>query len=201
MKLMFVSVAMILATSLADEVIYSNPFDASHVYMTVFPICYYYRVADDFTPISTADVEFITIWTISITTNPSAMEVVFYSDGDPGPGNVLWTQLATDVTWTETGLVFAGYDIYICEIELPNADYFTVNGSSTYWMTAYRSDGFNLYCLIDDEAEGMECYRDVGSGWQTGSSTGYAPTDMFNLIEGTLALDRTTWGMVKTLFH
>ena len=218
MRLVIVSLAVILAVSFADstweghtegvhiplpptdDIIDTNAYDEEHVFSTAFAIFTNFWVADDFTPDYMADIEILTIWTVTTTTNPAAIEVFFYNDVAPGPGVVLWTQLTTDITWTDSGVTFAGYTIYICEMSLPNADYFTVNGGTTYWVTAHRSDGQNLYSIHDDEVEGTECYRDIGSGWVPGSTTGYAATDMFRIIEGTIALDRNTWGGLKTLF-
>ncbi len=188
-----------------DFVFDSNMYDPDHVYGTAYANFSDYWIADDFTPSLNGQIEQLTFWTITTTTNPAGLEVTFFGDGYPGPGTILWQHLASDIIWKDSGVTFAGYTIYVCVIELPNLDYMNVWTGTTYWITAHREDGSNLYAILDDEVNGNETYRIITAGgeWVPGSSTGYDPVDMFRMVRGTIygALDRTTWGMVKTLFR
>jgi len=94
-------------------------------------------------------------------------------------------------------VTFAGYPIYMTVAEFPT-DYFAAYPGTTYWTTIQRTDGDYLYCILDDEVRDTECYRDIGSGWVPGSTTGYDPTDMFRIIAGIVALESDTWGSIKT---
>ena len=113
---------------------------------------------------------------------------------------VLWSESTTDLTFNNSGVTFAGYIIYIGVMNLPNTDYFVVNPGVTYWTGFHRDDGVNLYVILDTEVNGTECYRDIGSGWVPGSTSGYDPTVMFRIIWGYVALERDTWGAIKVQF-
>jgi hypothetical protein len=185
-----------------DDIIDSNPLSGS-MYSTAYAVFGDYWVADDLLVTFTATVETVTYWSLTTGTLPISMLVYFLDDGAPGPGVVLWSEMISggDLIFNNTGISFAGYPIYLTIMILPNTDYFAVSPGVTYWTGFHRDDGVNLYVILDTEVNGSECYRDIGSGWVPGSSTGYDPTDLFRIIEGTIALDRTTWGMVKTLLQ
>jgi len=187
-----------------DFVFDTNMYDPDHVYGTAFATYSNYWIADDFTPSLSGQIEQLFFWTVTTTTNPAGLEVTFFGDGYPGPGTILWQNLVSDVIWKDSGVTFAGYTIHLCVINLPNLDYMNVWTGTTYWITAHREDGTNLYAVVDDEVNGDECYRitTAGGAWAPISSMGWDPVDMFRIVKGTIygALDRTTWGMVKTLF-
>jgi hypothetical protein len=133
---------------------------------------------------------------------PTLVEAYFWADAAPGPGAELWngTSSGTNLTHTYIGVTFAGYPIYMTVADLPDIDYFLVTGGTTYWTTIQRIDGLNLYCFLDFEIRGMECYRDIGNGWEPGGCGSYLICDMFRIIEGTVVLERDTWGSIKTQF-
>jgi hypothetical protein len=172
------------------------------MYSTAFAVFGDYWVADDLTKAFMATVEKVTYWSLTTGGLPSSILVYFMDDGAPGPGVMLWSESISggDLVFTNSGVTFAGYPIYITEMDLPNTDYFVINPGVTYWTGFQRDDGTSLYAIMDYEVTGTECYRDLGSGWVPGSTTGYDPTDLFRIIEGTIALDRDTWGALKTLF-
>ncbi len=185
-----------------DDIVDTNAYDAAHAFNTAFAIFTDYWVADDFTPSNDYSIEILTLWDLSTGAMPTSVDAYFWEDAPPGPGTELWngTVSGGDLVHNATGITFAGYMIYMTVAALPNTDYFMATSGVTYWTTFQRTDGTNLYCIQDDEVEGTESYRDIGSGWVPGSTTGYPATDMFRIIEGTLALDRDTWGTIKTLF-
>jgi hypothetical protein len=187
-----------------DFVFDTNVYDPDHVYGTAFATFSNYWIADDFSPNFSGQIEQLFFWTVTTTTNPSGLEVTFFGDDYPGPGTILWQNLVSDVIWKDSGVTFAGYTIHVCVTDLPNLDYMNVWTGTTYWITAHREDGSNLYAVVDDEVNGDECYRitTAGGEWAPISSSVYDPVDMFRIVKGTIygALDRTTWGMVKTLF-
>jgi len=184
-----------------DDIIDSNPLSGP-IYSTAYAVFGDYWVADDLLVTFTATVETVTYWILSTGTMPTSLNVYFLDDGDPGPGVELWSESTTDLTFNNSGVTFAGYVIYIGVMNLPNTDYFVVNPGVTYWTGFHRDDGVNLYVILDTEVNGTECYRIItASGpWVPGSTTGYDPTDLLRIIEGTIALDRDTWGALKTLF-
>jgi len=184
-----------------DWLVDTNAYDQAHQYSTAFAIFTDYWVADDFTPLgSDQDVSILTFWTLSTGTMPTSVDAYFWADAPPGPGTELWngTSSGTDLTHTDIGVTFAGYTIYMTVANLPG--YFLALSGTTYWTTIQRTDGTNFYCILDDEVRDTECYRDIGSGWVPGSTTGYDPTDMFRIISNSNALERETWGSLKTLF-
>jgi len=185
-----------------DDVVDTNAYDAAHQFATAYAIFTDYWCADDFTPANDYYIEILTLWDLSTAAMPTSVDAYIWADAAPGPGTELWTGTVSggDLVHNATGVTFAGYMIYMTVASLPNTDYFLTTAGETYWTTYQRTDGQYLYCILDDEVAGTECWRDIGSGWQTGSSTGYDPVDMFRIIEGSLPLGRDTWGTIKTLF-
>jgi hypothetical protein len=187
-----------------DEIIDTNAYDQAHQFNTAFAIFTDYWVADDFTPYGDYYIEILTFWTLSTGTMPTSVDAYFWADAPPGPCAELWngTSSGTNLTHTDIGVTFAGYPIYMTVADLPNTDYFLASSGVTYWTTIQRTDGTNFYCILDDEVRDTECYRDIGSGWVPGSSTGYAATDMFRIISNSWypALERDTWGAIKIQF-
>jgi len=187
-----------------DWLVDTNAYDQAHQYSTAFAIFTDYWVADDFTPSFDAYIEVLTFWDLSTGTMPTSVDAYFWEDAPPGPGTELWsgTVNGTNLTHTDIGVTFAGYPIYMTVADLPNTDYFLAWSGVTYWTTIQRTDGTNFYCILDDEVRDTECYRDIGSGWVPGSTTGYDSTDMFRIVgDGYFpALERDTWGSLKTLF-
>jgi len=185
-----------------NEIIDTNAYDQAHQYNTAFAIFTDYWCADDFTPLWDSYVETLTFWDLSTGTMPTSVDAYFW--GYLCHGAELWkgTSSGTDLTHTDIGVTFGGYPIYMTVADLPNTDYFFFTCGTTYWTTIQRTDGTNFYCILDDEVEGYECARDIGSGWVPGSSTGYAATDMFRIISNSWypALERDTWGSIKALF-
>jgi hypothetical protein len=188
----------------ADDIIDSNAYDPEHQYSTAFAIFTDYWCADDFTPSADYSIEILTLWDLSTGSMPTSVDAYFWEDAPPGPGTELWngTVSGGDLVHNSTGITFAGYMIYMTVASLPDTDYFMATSGETYWTTFQRTDGINFYCILDDEVAGTECYRDIGSGWVPGSTTGYDPTDMFRIIECSFypALERDTWGSIKALF-
>ena len=185
----------------SDLLVDTNAYDPEHAYSTAFAIFTDYWVADDFTPAIDEGIESLTFWDLSTGSMPTSVDAYFWADASPGPGTELWheTVSGTNLTHANSGVTFAGYIVYVTVAELP-LPHFQTYGGVTYWTTIQRTDGTNFYCILDDEVAGTECYRDIGSGWVTGTSTGYDPTDMFRIIWGTVALERDTWGSIKTVF-
>lgn len=185
-----------------DDVIDSNPFDPAHLVSTALAIYGNYWVADDFTPAYDNSVASLTFWDLSTGTMPTSVDAYFWADLPPGPGAELWngTISGTNLTHTYIGVTFGGYPIYMTVADLPNTDYFSVTGGTTYWTTIQRTDGTNFYCLLDDEVTGMCIFYNHGSGWFGIYTIVYTVVDMFRIIEGTVALERETWGAIKTQF-
>ena len=185
-----------------DDVVDTNAYDAATAFDTAYAIFTDFWVADDFTPPADYTIEILTLWDLSTGAMPTSVDAYIWADDAPGPGAELWTDAVSggDLVHNATGVTFAGYMIYMTVASLPNTDYFTALSGTTYWTTFQRTDGTNFYCIQDTGVTGTECYRDIGSGWVPGSTTGYPATDMFRIIEGTLPLDRDTWGTIKALF-
>ena len=185
-----------------DLLVDTNAYDPEHAYSTAFAIFTDYWVADDFTPTYNDAIESLTFWDLSTGTMPTSVDAFFWADAAPGPSTELWNEnvSGTNLTHTDIGVTFAGYPIYMTVAELPYPPFFNVYSGTTYWTTIQRTDGTNFYCILDDEVAGTECYRDIGSGWVPGSTTGYDPTDMFRIIWGYVALECDTWGAIKVQF-
>ncbi len=189
----------------SDGIVDTNAYDPEHAYSTAFAIFTDYWCADDFTSSWDAYIEILTFWDLSTGTMPTSVDAYFWADASPGPGTELWdgTINGSNLIHTDIGVTFAGYPIYMTVADLTDIPlFFTALSGVTYWTTIQRTDGINFYCILDDEVSDTECYRDIGSGWVPGSTTGYDPTDMFRIIQDTWypALERDTWGSIKMQF-
>ncbi len=105
-----------------DDIIDTNAFDAAHLYGDAFPIYSYFWTADDFTPSTTVEVEKITIWIVTTAALPTSVNVVFWSNAAPGPGTELLsvTVDGSNLDFTNSGVTFSGYPIYILEPPCPH---------------------------------------------------------------------------------
>jgi hypothetical protein len=189
-----------------DDVIDSNAFDAGHMYSDAFPIYANFWTADDFTPSVTVEVQKITIWIVTTAALPTEVDVFFWADAAPGPGSELLsvTVDGNDLDFTNSGVTFGGFPIYILEATLPAADFFFAFGGLTYWTAIQRTSGGDMLAIMDNEVSDTECFRIITSGgpWVPGSSLGHPPTDMFRIIEGQGAssFEQNTWGAIKAVF-
>ncbi len=192
-----------------EDQIDSNVFNEGDMYTTAFASFGDYYSADDFTPGADYCITDVTWWTVTNATSPTTgvLDVNFYDDAAPGPAQAatspVWAGTATNVQLTDTGVTFAGFPIYMTHCTLPDTDYFTAYGGTTYWTAMWRNDASAEYIILDSIVEGTEMYRvvDAGGAWVAGSTTGYPATDCFQLIEGTATgLDSETWGSIKSIF-
>jgi len=184
-----------------DAIIDTNAYQQSTTYSYAFAISGAWWVADDFTTMYSAVPEELVFWTVSPGMIPTNVNAYFWADAAPGPGTELFTEnvSGSNLTYTNCGVTFAGFPVYILTAALTEA-FYPIPGN-TYWTTVQRNDGNTLYAIMDTGVTGSECYRIVGGGWVPGSSTGYDDTDMFRIIYGWVApLDRNTWGSIKTSF-
>jgi hypothetical protein len=225
MKLFFVVLLVVAASSFAsstltgelagrytiempatDDIIDSNAFVSAEMYGTAFASAGDYYMAEDFTPSAKYDITDVTWWMVTTASvpAPSGLEVMFYDDAPPGPGTLLWTGTPSAVEFLDTGYTFAGYVLWQANITLPDTDYFVAEQDQTYWVCIHRTDGSNFFIIADINVEGTECYRIVTAGgpWVAGSTTGYDATDIFQIIQGNpyVALQRETWGSIKSIF-
>jgi hypothetical protein len=196
-----------IASPSTDDVIDTNAFNAAHLYGEPFGVYTVYWTADDFTASSNVEISKLTYWVVTSAAAPTSIDIVFWDDAAPGPGNELasYSVSGSDLTLALTGITVSGYPVYILEANLPTGDYFFAFGGLTYWTTLQRTSGGDLFAVMDDQVRDTECYRITSSGgpWVAGSTVGgNPPTDMFRIIEGQAAsaFQESTWGAIKAGF-
>lgn len=182
----------------SDDNIDSYAYDAGDALDTAFASFGDYVTADDMTLSTDAEVQELTYWTLTTAASmPTSCSTLLYQDTGSGPGTEMEDVTSTVVN-TATGISFGSYTVY--ESDCTPGTPISADVGTTYWITVQRQSADTWYFLAGTTVRGQECYL-YNSGWVTWSSQGYAPSDMFRILYGSLTpLDRGTWGSIKTLF-
>ena len=178
----------------------------------------YNYVADDFTPTEDSIIREITIWIFDLGTNeydPTDVVVEFYMD-DNGNGPSSSTLLGTmsvpyaDVTMTDIGEQVLGYDVYRCDVTLPD-DGFTVRESrGRHWIRItpvyYRSNDrwYQVYRNWESE-DGAELYLKRNyTDWTITDKESFMLIESEDILSEihhykTTIVEETTWGQIKAM--
>jgi hypothetical protein len=147
---------------IGDGVIYSQGPDGSSAYTSDKHPCYEYKVFDDFDlgvdphePPGYAKISDVHWWGIArdYVCDPCGDEcwfvaydgclldfnITFYEDNAGVPGAVLAHYPYVSPTCTDTGVDFAGYDVYLWEYDLPAI--FEINTAGPKWLSIQSTDG------------------------------------------------------------
>jgi hypothetical protein len=154
-----------------------------------------YRVVDDFVRTSSCYVTGITNWFVTVHYTPTSLNIMCFANDDGMPGTEIF-QTPHAVACSNSGYMFSSYIIYIAEMPLSQAF-----SPGTRWIGMHRVDGSSWYVMVGTILTGSEAFRTVAAGysWEPCSSS-IGAVDIFKIIEGSTALDRSTWGGIKNLF-
>jgi len=154
-----------------------------------------YRVVDDFQTAKGATISSFTYWGLSTGAIPTSLNLMQFADDSGAPGTEVF-QTDYSIVSTNSGFTYAGYVVYKCDmaVSLPLA-------TGTYWFGFHRPGATNWYVGIGPTVTGYEAYRTLAAGyvWEA-ISVSIEAADLFKIVEGATALERTTWGSIKNLF-
>lgn len=158
-----------------------------------------WMLADDFTTTAPSNVNFIEIWAIYTAGNPTSFRIQFRSDAS-GPGTILTDFNTTAVFHTNTGITSWGYPLWYTEIS-PGVT-FTANPGTKYWFCMQTLSGGMSYWLCANQTWADMTYYsgDNGSTWITSQQAYGAPYEQFMILSDIVALERNSWGGIKSLF-
>ncbi len=162
------------------------------------------EMCDDFI-IEGGDVylEEIVIWMIYAGSQPTdyALRLAEDSgDSDPNNATVIWEETVS-CSHIDTGDDNWGYDIYETTCTISSDAYPLLTGGTRYWlMLVFKGDE---YWLVENPIFGNYAWTSDGTTWYRTDdpSTFAAAADAFFDLYGTrTALNRNTWGNIKSTF-
>lgn len=158
-----------------------------------------FMLADDFTTTSPSNINYIEIWAIYTSGNPTSFRVQFRSDAS-GPGAILTDFNTTAVFHVNTGLSWYGYPLWYTEIS-PGVT-FTASPGTKYWFCLQTLTGGMSYWLSASQTWADMAYHSSnnGSTWLSSQQVFGAAYEQFVILSDIVALERNSWGGIKTLF-
>lgn len=159
---------------------------------------YPWITADDFNISQSGTINQITYWS-TVIIHPMFATIYLYDDAAPGPGTELQNTQATN-TVTQTTVPWGSDFIYENEFALSTP--FTFDQGTSYWVAPLPlASSHPWFLAVGLTVHGESCYLQMNNVWAPWTAQSQPPTDVFRVISGnwTSALDRTSWGSIKTL--
>jgi len=162
------------------------------------------EAADDFIVGTSCDLQNIRIWMIYSGGMPTDYDLRISMDaGDSDPNNAtdIWTE-TVPCTHVDTGDDNWGFDIYETTCAIPAMDaYPSVTAGQRYWLElVFKGDE---YWLVSGPVWGSFCWTSDGTTWTRADDPGTFATEAdfyFDLYDTPVALQRETWGSIKSIF-
>lgn len=185
-----------------DDVFSSQPFEYAALANGLgFNSANSWMLADDFTSSQDGIMDFIQIWAIYSSGNPTSFVIQIRNDtGTSGPGSIHATVNPYAVNHYNTGLSQWGYSLWYTEINVYDAVFYS---GTKYWLVLQTLGGAGShYWLV-----ALQTWADMnyfstnnGSSWVSSQSQWGTAYECFMVISGSTSLTRDTWGSIKTLF-
>ncbi len=224
-KLLFVLLFLSMATGMADqpidlsprhvqesgpitidELVYSQSYDIMEI-KDGYSINDYddFWICDDFVLDGNYYVTEICIWMIWTGEQASSMNIVLSvdntGDSDPNTTTDVWVE-NVPCTSTFTGDSWMGSDVYETNCIISMDAYPELDAGVHYYFEIQADVTDNCFILTTPHSVGDYCWMDYGNGvWVESEGTNYASDLFFDFYgEPVTALERETWGSIKTLF-
>jgi hypothetical protein len=118
------------------DVLWANPYE--YDWLTYgFSSSGGHDTQDDFTLENSGVVKGFECWFIYETDHPKPFTATIRYDTGGDPAGTLWTADITDVTDTDTGDDWSGFNVYRTELLLEEDDYVFVEAGTTFWLELY----------------------------------------------------------------
>ncbi|MCD4669590.1 MAG: hypothetical protein K8S14_04020 [Actinomycetia bacterium] len=157
-------------------------------------------MADDFILAANASIDSVVVWMIYIGAQPANVDVAFYQDtGDSSPATAtsVWSGTAS-ATYIDTGDDNWGFDIIETTLVLPSYPFLTAG--VYYWLEITLNYNVDFW-LVQNWSVLSQCWVLNGSTWTRSDDAYSESTDaFFDLYAAPVALERETWGSIKTIF-
>jgi hypothetical protein len=178
-----------------DGTLYEQPYDFPTLSNGIYVHGPQFGGADNFTFAAEATVKSITFWTVFTDAgHPYDIAVDIYLDSGGTMGSHFWgeTVPAAYQTETLTGDQSWGYNLYRSDLQLQ--DYPTLPAGN-YWLAmSVLGAAQPVGWLVCDPTYPPNMYQ-YNNGWGTVAYDGW-----FGLYDHDVALSRTTWGSIKSVF-
>jgi hypothetical protein len=159
-----------------------------------------WMVADDFTYAQDGYINYIQIWALYTSGNPTGFNIQLRADA-PGPGSVVSSHSSTSCMHYNTGYYSSGYPLYQTDITVDNIAFIA---GTKYWIAIQSTGGGGShYWLATNQTWADMTYfsPDNGTTWISSEVEWGTPYEQFMVISGEVtALSRGSWGAIKALF-
>jgi hypothetical protein len=185
-----------------DDVFSSQPFEYAALANGLgFSNANSWMVADDFTYSQDGIMDFIQIWAIYSSGNPTSFVIQIRNDtGSSGPGAIHAAVNPYAINHFNTGLTQWGYALWYTEINTYDAVFYA---GTKYWLALQTVGGAGAHywlAALQTWADMNYFSQDNGNSWASSQSTWGTAYESFMVISGSTSLTRDTWGSIKALF-
>ena len=164
-----------------------------------------WMMADDFTAPSNGVADYVEIWAVYTGTKAPNLIIQFREDvGDTGPGAILSETVSSSFVHTNTGYSMWGYQLWKSDAAFSSS--IPITQGTIYWLALQTTGGTGSsfwLCTNNETFPGRMSYfsQDNGTNWSSSlAQWGVEYTQFFTLTGTLTALNRSSWGSIKTLF-
>ena len=161
-------------------------------------------IADDFILSSAASIQNIRFWIVYTSGSaPTSYDLVISQDNgdsDPNTATTVWNE-NVPCTVVDTGDTNWGFIIWEITCAIPMDAYPSLSAGPRYWLEiVFSNPSPTDYVLVEAPVFGQLCYTGGVPDWAR-CDTWTDPCDVFfELYDTPVALDRSTWADIKTIF-
>ena len=158
------------------------------------------RLADDFVPEYSGDVQCVILWMVHTQVPPDNIFLSISEDnGDNDPNTAtLVTSGVSPATHVDTGTQCLGYPVYQTTCTLPSA--VALSTANTYWLEAYMPSFNSCWCAQQPLVFGSTMWVYLVDHFEATSTMMGQDFDSFFELHTSLALEGNTWGAIKASF-
>lgn len=185
----------------------ANVFDQPYDFTALINGFAHTEMVDDFILGSDATIQAIQMWLIYSGSNPTTTELFILEDSgdsDPATATEIWRE-TVDCTHIDTGDDQWGFDIWETTYTLTADAYPDLTAGTRYWLglVFQLPGGGQEYWLVEDPVWGSYLWTTDGTTWWRSDSPdtfAQAADAFFALYDSPVALQRDTWGSIKSIF-
>jgi hypothetical protein len=161
-----------------------------------------WMIADDCTPAGTANMGQWQFWVLYTGSTATTWKIAIRNNGT-GPGTtVLWTRDVVGCFNTSTGLYGWGYLVYSVIATLVPPFYTPVAGTKIWLCYQSQNGSGTTYFCATNQTWADQCYFSANNGtsWSSSTSNWGVAYELTMIVCSTFALERDTWGSIKSTF-
>jgi hypothetical protein len=162
-----------------------------------------WMLADDITPTVAQPLGMIQFWAL-YTGSPATTWTFQCRNNALGPGStVLWSADVINVCNLESGLQMWGYTVFECTATPAAGQLYVPVPGIKIWFCFQSQNGTGIsYVCAAWQSWADQCYfsTNSGTGWSSSTSNWGVAYELFMILSNPTALERDTWGSIKSTF-